>query len=249
FKCEISKGANNIIANIGTMDAMNSADVGDHNLTEVLGPEYPGHMWTMGFGISPTLYKGVKHGGVIVQSLQEEVRVLREELVVCKEVNEKVSSLEAKMTKLMRCHTKSKTVNCILYWLSPSNIVTTGAPLGDGISKTSSLAFLVVLIISLVMGIVLNYKMFLCTIINFALTTTIVGVLKGVGSMTNNISFLTFLTLGFVLLGGVQVHALNLIGLIINTACGLWYSYAKFQQRGSKQRKVLSDAEAHHKHK
>ncbi|KAF6149091.1 hypothetical protein GIB67_018669 [Kingdonia uniflora] len=103
--------------------------------------------------------------------------------------------------------------------------------------KTSSLAFLAVLIISLVMGIVLNYTMFLCTIINSALTTTIVGVLKGVGSTT----------LGFVLLGGVQVHALNLSGLIINTAGGLWYSYAKFQQRRNKQRKVLSDAEAHHK--
>ncbi|KAF6146602.1 hypothetical protein GIB67_008888 [Kingdonia uniflora] len=77
----------------------NNPDVGDHDLTEVLGLEYPGIMRAMGFGISPTLYKGVKHGGVIVQSLQEEVRVLREELVVCKEVNEKVSSLEAQMTK------------------------------------------------------------------------------------------------------------------------------------------------------
>ncbi|KAF6135658.1 hypothetical protein GIB67_028229 [Kingdonia uniflora] len=84
--------------------------------------------------------------------------------------------------------------------------------------KASSLSFLVVLIISLVMGIVLNYTMFLCTIINSALTTTIVGVLNGVGSTT----------LGFALLGGVQVHALNLTGLIINTAGGLWYSYAKF---------------------
>ncbi|KAF6150981.1 hypothetical protein GIB67_026902 [Kingdonia uniflora] len=85
----------------------------------------------------------------------------------------------------------------------------------------SSLAFLAVLIISLVMGIVLNYTMFLYTIINSSLTTTIAGVLKGVGSTT----------LGFVLLGCVQVHPLNLTGLIINTTSGLWYSYAKFQQR------------------
>ncbi|KAF6165675.1 hypothetical protein GIB67_012572 [Kingdonia uniflora] len=69
----------------------------------------------------------------------------------------------------------------------------------------SSLAFLAVLIISLVMGIVLNYTMFLCTSISYVLITTIVGVLKGVGSTI----------LGFVLLGGVQVHALNLTGLVV----------------------------------
>lgn len=42
--------------------------------------------------------------------------------------------------------------------------------------------FLVILILSFVMGIALNFTMFLCTIVNSALTTTIVGVLKGVGS-------------------------------------------------------------------
>ncbi|KAM3208306.1 hypothetical protein ACQJBY_063148 [Aegilops geniculata] len=48
--------------------------------------------------------------------------------------------------------------------------------------KTASASFSVILLISLVMGIVLNYTMFWCTIVNSALTTTIVGVLKGVGS-------------------------------------------------------------------
>ncbi|KAF6142564.1 hypothetical protein GIB67_039528 [Kingdonia uniflora] len=80
----------------------NNPDVGDHDFTEVLGPEYPRHMRVMGFGISPTLYKGIKHSGVIVQCLQEEVRVLWEELVVYEEVNEKVSSLEAQMTKMTK---------------------------------------------------------------------------------------------------------------------------------------------------
>ncbi|MQL85549.1 hypothetical protein Taro_018070 [Colocasia esculenta] len=70
-----------------------------------------------------------------------------------------------------------------------------------------------------------------------ALTTTIVGVLKGVGSTT----------LGFVLLGGVQVHALNVTGLVINTAGGLWYSYAKYRQKKVKQWKVPSDAESRDK--
>lgn len=53
--------------------------------------------------------------------------------------------------------------------------------------QAHSLPFLVILILSLVMAIVLNFTMFLCTIVNSALTTTIVGVLKGVGS---TVSFL-----------------------------------------------------------
>lgn len=105
-------------------------------------------------------------------------------------------------------------------------------------AKSTSLSFLVILILSLVMGIVLNYTMFLCTIVNSALTTTIVGVLKGVGSTT----------LGFVLLGGVQVHALNVTGLVINTAGGIWYSFAKYQQKmKNKLPRVISDAEGHRK--
>ena len=48
--------------------------------------------------------------------------------------------------------------------------------------QSYSFSFLVILVLSLVMGIVLNFTMFLCTIVNSALTTTIVGVLKGVGS-------------------------------------------------------------------
>lgn len=48
--------------------------------------------------------------------------------------------------------------------------------------QSNSLSFLLLLALSLVMGIALNYTMFLCTIVNSALTTTIVGVLKGVGS-------------------------------------------------------------------
>ncbi|XVF35724.1 hypothetical protein REPUB_Repub18cG0170900 [Reevesia pubescens] len=104
-------------------------------------------------------------------------------------------------------------------------------------AKSNSFSFLAILLLSLVMGIALNYTMFLSTIVNSALTTTIVGVLKGVGSTT----------LGFVLLGGVQVHALNVTGLVVNTAGGVWYSYAKYQQKKSKPAKMMSDLEAHRK--
>ena len=54
-------------------------------------------------------------------------------------------------------------------------------------------------------------------------------------------------TLGFVLLGGVEVHALNVTGLVINTAGGVWYSYAKYQQKKNKPPKLISDLEAHSK--
>ncbi|KAK3210447.1 hypothetical protein Dsin_015153 [Dipteronia sinensis] len=104
-------------------------------------------------------------------------------------------------------------------------------------AKINSFSFLVILLLSLVMGIALNFTMFLCTIVNSALTTTIVGVLKGVGSTT----------LGFVVLGGVPVHGLNVTGLVINTAGGVWYSYAKYQQKKSKPPKLMSDLEAHRK--
>ncbi|KAM3398449.1 hypothetical protein P3S68_001964 [Capsicum galapagoense] len=83
------------------------------------------------------------------------------------------------------------------------------------------------------MGIVLNYMMFLCTIVNSALTTTIVRVLKGVGSTT----------LGFAMLGGVEVHALNVTDLVINTTGDVWYSVAKYQQKKSKLPKIMSDIE------
>lgn len=107
-------------------------------------------------------------------------------------------------------------------------------------AKSTSLSFLAILLLSLVMGIFLNYTMFLCTLVNSALTTTIVGVLKGVGTTA----------FGFILLGGVQVHALNVTGLIINTAGGVWYSCAKYQQKRTKLPKLpklMSDVEAHHK--
>lgn len=89
---------------------------------------------------------------------------------------------------------------------------------------SGSMGFTAVIVVSLVMGIVLNFTMFWCTIANSALTTTIVGVLKGV--------FTT--ALGFFVLGGVEVHALNVTGLVINSLGGVWYSYAKYQQKHSK---------------
>ncbi|KAJ7563382.1 hypothetical protein O6H91_03G108000 [Diphasiastrum complanatum] len=112
------------------------------------------------------------------------------------------------------------------------HIVVTGEIAVSGpllLGQIKSLDFLVTVLLSLVMGIVLNFTMFFCTIVNSALTTTIVGVLKGVGSTL----------FGFVLLGGVEVHALNVTGLIINTFGGIWYSVAKYYQKTKRSRKEL----------
>lgn len=43
------------------------------------------------------------------------------------------------------------------------------------------------------------------------------------------------------------MHALNVAGLVINTAGGLWYSYAKYQQKKNRPAKLISDVEAHRK--
>ncbi|CAI5514770.1 unnamed protein product [Closterium sp. Naga37s-1] len=60
-----------------------------------------------------------------------------------------------------------------------TNELPTSVPLLFTMCAESS-TFTVAVTASLVMALVLNYTMFLCTIVNSALTTTIVGVLKGV---------------------------------------------------------------------
>ncbi|EFJ43034.1 hypothetical protein VOLCADRAFT_66339 [Volvox carteri f. nagariensis] len=57
------------------------------------------------------------------------------------------------------------------------------------------------------MGCLLNYSLFLCTVNNSALTTTIVGVIKGVVAVF----------LGFFLLGGVKFSVVNVAGITLNT--------------------------------
>jgi solute carrier family 35 protein len=73
-------------------------------------------------------------------------------------------------------------------------------------------------------GVALNFSMFLCTSINSALTTTIVGALKGVVATG----------LGFVLLGGVEPHALNVAGIVLNAVGGVTYSAVKYKERSRK---------------
>lgn len=74
---------------------------------------------------------------------------------------------------------------------------------------------------SVFMGSLLNYSLFLCTITNSALSTTIVGTLRSVVGTI----------LGFFLLGGVKVTPLIIIGVTTNTAGGVWYTMVKYRQK------------------
>lgn len=92
--------------------------------------------------------------------------------------------------------------------------------------------FTVLLIASLTAGMLLNYSIFLCTKSNSALTTTVVGVLKGVAATG----------LGFVLLGGVVFSPLNALGILMNLVGGVWYTYIKYDEKVEKQRVASSIA-------
>lgn len=91
-------------------------------------------------------------------------------------------------------------------------------------AETGALHFALLLGSCAVMGVLLNFSLFLCTMHNSALTTTIVGVFKGVLATG----------LGFFLLGGVEAHVLNVTGILVNMAGGAWYSVIKFRQKAAR---------------
>lgn len=80
--------------------------------------------------------------------------------------------------------------------------------------------FQAALFLDIGMGCILSYSLFLCTTMNSALTTSLVGVVKGV--LTTIIGFYTF--------GGVAATSLTLIGVSLNTLGGAFYSYAKYSE-------------------
>ncbi|KAF6167397.1 hypothetical protein GIB67_020703 [Kingdonia uniflora] len=69
-------------------------DVGEVNLAVLFCPECTRRVRVMGFDISPTIYNNIQHSGVLVQSLQEEVKELREEVFMFDCVSGLTTSLD-----------------------------------------------------------------------------------------------------------------------------------------------------------
>ncbi|GAQ81319.1 Nucleotide/sugar transporter family [Klebsormidium nitens] len=81
-------------------------------------------------------------------------------------------------------------------------------------------AFLFCFAASCASAFVLNWATYMCTLVNDSLTTSIVGrtksILQGLG--------------GLFAFGDVQVHPLNLFGLLVNSFGIGWYAFEKFME-------------------
>ncbi|CAM1313144.1 SLC35D3 (predicted) [Pycnogonum litorale] len=81
-------------------------------------------------------------------------------------------------------------------------------------------------------GALMNYSLFLCTALNCALTTSLVGVMKSV--IQTAIGFFTF--------GGVKVLPINFTGIILNLIGGCLYTYGKYRDKVLKDRIIIPES-------
>ncbi|KAG1670845.1 UDP-galactose/UDP-glucose transporter 7 [Nymphon striatum] len=88
--------------------------------------------------------------------------------------------------------------------------------------------FIVTFCLVFLCGAVMNYSLFLCTALNCALTTSLVGVIKSV--LQTAIGFFTF--------GGVKILPLNATGITMNLIGGILYTYAKYNESFKKLDKI-----------
>ncbi|CAB3977499.1 UDP-galactose UDP-glucose transporter 7 isoform X5 [Paramuricea clavata] len=140
------------------------------------------------------------------------------------------TGVESGLSTLDVLHLNS--VNCIplltIYTLYNNQLVNSFNSI-----KVTANGFFPLFIIDVLMGCVLNYSLFLCATMNSALTTSLVGVVKGI--ITTIIGFFTF--------GGVAVNLYTLSGIILNTSGGILYFYTKYsdQVRQKLQQEYMSD--------
>jgi hypothetical protein len=79
----------------------------------------------------------------------------------------------------------------------------------------SNIRFLVLFIMASVMGSVLNYSIFLCTTLNSALTTAVIGCLKNVGT--------TYF--GMIFFSDYKFDMFNFVGVTLSIIGSLYYTY------------------------
>jgi len=92
-----------------------------------------------------------------------------------------------------------------------------------------SLGFQVVFFMSCALAFLLNYFVFLCSIVNSPLATSITGQLKSIVSTL----------LGLVMFGGVVLTTSLSLGLAISTFGGLWYGKVKYDEQMARSRAPL----------
>lgn len=98
----------------------------------------------------------------------------------------------------------------------------------------SDTGFLVMFGLVISLGSLLNYTLFLCTSLNSALTTSLVGSLKSV--VQTAIGIFTF--------EGLVFNLLNIIGIILNMCGGFLYTYVKYKQSPMGKMKTLPSTDS-----
>lgn len=88
------------------------------------------------------------------------------------------------------------------------------------LSDANDSQFQIIFLLASVMGFVINYSIFLCTKINSALTTTVIGCLKNV--------LTTYLGM---LMGDYVFESINFLGLNVSIVGSLFYSYEKYSEQ------------------
>lgn len=95
----------------------------------------------------------------------------------------------------------------------------------------SNYGFVFMYIVVITMGCLLNFLLFLCTMYNSALTTSLAGVLKSI--VQTIIGMFTF--------GGISINIFTISGITINLSGAIIYVIAKYKEQLKKTLKANSN--------
>jgi solute carrier family 35 len=97
-------------------------------------------------------------------------------------------------------------------------------------------SFFAVLLLSALLGALLNYSIFLCAVVNSPLTLLVSGQFKSI--VTVGVGIFTF--------GGVTLNFLNLSGWMLNTAGSIGYAWLKHSEKHGGAHVKLSHTSSEH---